>query len=141
MTKRIACLLALGVFLAVAGTTRADDQKDIQGTWKIEKALRGGEEMPTEESAKVTLEFKDDKVIVHDPKRDEPATFKLDGTTKPKNITIKPEKKDQEVFGIYELNGDTLKVCFTKEGGARPKEFESKAGSEMMLFVLKREKK
>src|SRR5258706_1659458 len=100
MTKRVAGVVAVGVWLAVAGTPRADDQKDIQGTWKIEKALRGGEEMPAGEREKATLEFKGDKAIVHDPKRDEPATFKLDGTTKPKNIMIKPDKGgDKELLG------------------------------------------
>src|SRR5262245_25978109 len=141
MTIRMACVLTAGLFLAGAGRLQADDQKDIQGIWKIEKAVRGGKEMPAEEKDKVTLEFKDGKAIVHEGNKDKPAEITLDPTTKPKNITIKPEGENKEHLGIYELKGDTLKICFSREGTERPKEFKSEEGSEIMLIELKREKK
>ena len=142
MRLRVTGLLAMGLIVAAGGTLRADDQKDIQGTWKIVKSLRGGKEMPAEERDKVSLEFKDGKVIVHEGAKDEPASFTLDVTTKPKSINIKPDKgADKEVFGIYELKGDSLKVCFGRDGTARPKEFASAEGSETMMIELKRDKK
>ena len=39
-------------------------------------------------------------------------------------------------IGIYELDGDKLKVCFTYPGGQRPKEFSDK----LLMMVWKREK-
>jgi uncharacterized protein (TIGR03067 family) len=141
MTIRIAGLVTAGVFLIGAGQLRADDQKDIQGTWKIEKALKGGNEMSAEERDKTTLEFKEGKAIVHMGDREMPADITLDATTKPKNINIKPEKEGKEHLGIYELKGDTLRICFARDGGERPKEFKSQEGSDTMLIVLKRDKK
>ena len=44
------------------------------------------------------------------------------------------------MLGIYELEGDTFKVCFAAPGKAdRPTEFKSAAGSGHRLLVLKRE--
>jgi hypothetical protein len=44
--------------------------------------------------------------------------------------------------GIYEIEGDTQKVCLPlEEGAGRPKEFTSKPGSGHLLQVFKREKK
>ena len=48
--------------------------------------------------------------------------------------------KGKTMLGIYELTGDTYKVCFALPGGERPKEFASKPGSKTMLIVMKREK-
>jgi uncharacterized protein (TIGR03067 family) len=141
MTIRIAGLVAIGLFLFGSGRVQADDQKDIQGIWKVEKAVRGGKDMPTEEKDKIKLEFKDGKAIVHEGEKEKPAEVTLDPTTKPKNITIKPEGENKEHLGIYELKGDTLKICFAREAGERPKEFKSEEGTEIMLIELKREKK
>jgi hypothetical protein len=45
------------------------------------------------------------------------------------------------VLGIYTVEGDALKMCFTKPGNQRPTEFSAKEGSPAMLIELKREKK
>ena len=42
---------------------------------------------------------------------------------------------------IYELDGDTLKICYTLEGKDRPAGFESKEGTETLLVTYKRAKK
>ena len=142
MTKsNISLLSAFALFVLVA-PARADDQKEIQGAWKIEKAVRGGQDMPAEEREKTTLEFKGSKAIVHHGASGEkPAEFTLDSAAKPKSIVIKPENEQKELLGIYELKGDTLKICLGRDGADRPKDFESKEGSKSMLLILKREKK
>ena len=43
--------------------------------------------------------------------------------------------------GIYEISGDTLKVCFDPEGKKRPTEFKTEAGAPTVLVVHKRVKK
>jgi hypothetical protein len=43
-------------------------------------------------------------------------------------------------FGIYDLDGDTLKVCFNMDHDPRPKEFKSARKSRFLLLTLKRAK-
>jgi uncharacterized protein (TIGR03067 family) len=67
-------------------------------------------------------------------------SYKLDATKKPKWIDI--TEGDHTNLGIYELEGDNLKICFP-EGGKdeRSTAFESKPDSvNDILIILKREK-
>jgi uncharacterized protein (TIGR03067 family) len=48
--------------------------------------------------------------------------------------------KGAVMLGIYEISGDTLKVCFDPEGKKRPTQFKSASGSQT-LVVHKRVKK
>ena len=52
-----------------------------------------------------------------------------------------PEVEENEIKGIYELKGDTLRICGAGQGGERPKEFKSDEGSDAMLLTFRREKK
>jgi len=45
--------------------------------------------------------------------------------------------KSRRLIGIYELDGDTLRICTNTQ--KRPTAFESKPGSENYLWVLQRE--
>jgi hypothetical protein len=49
--------------------------------------------------------------------------------------------KGTVILGIYEISGETLKVCFDPEGKKRPTEFKTAAGSPTTLAVYKRMKK
>ena len=49
------------------------------------------------------------------------------------------EGRDDPMIGIYQIDGQTLKICITDEpGGARPNEFTAK--DRWVLVVLKRVK-
>ena len=41
---------------------------------------------------------------------------------------------------IYELSGDTLRVCYAFDGGERPMELATREGSPWVLVTYKREK-
>lgn len=53
-------------------------------------------------------------------------TFRLDPTTEPKSIDLiakNPNGEDWVFRGIYEIRGDTFRLCFAMLGKERPKEF------------------
>lgn len=70
-------------------------------------------------------------------------TFKIDPTLSPKTIDITftdGPGKDNTQKGIYELDGDTQKICWAAPGKPRPTEFEAKPESGHMLQVLEKVK-
>src|SRR5205807_1617746 len=68
-------------------------------------------------------------------------TLSLDVTKKPKRFDLKftkgPEKGNTSL-GIYELDGDTWKICLGLTGKSRPTKFATKPGSGHALETLKR---
>jgi len=72
-------------------------------------------------------------------------TFRLG--KKPREVDVKITEgndKDKTQFGLYELDGDTFKLCVAMAGepdSSRPKEIGYKEGTQETLFVFKRAKK
>jgi uncharacterized protein (TIGR03067 family) len=67
--------------------------------------------------------------------------FKLDPSRKPKEIDLTPdgEGKGKTVAGLYELEGDSLRVCFPGQPDAeRPTRLESKEGENYLLLTYTR---
>jgi uncharacterized protein (TIGR03067 family) len=146
-------MLARTLFLAAAGFAAAapappekenKDQEKIQGSWSIQTMTRGGKDMPAEEIIKLKLVIDGEKFI---PMRDgqaEPgeATFKLDPAKKPATIDVTNNKSGEVVLGIYKIDADVLTIAARMPGGKeRPTEFAAPADSELVLIVLKRDKK
>ncbi len=139
MTRRIRWVLAFGVLVWAAGSARADDKANLQGAWLVEKGIEDGVEMPAKEREKLKVEFKGDKILLHEDKMVETDGFHLDAGKSPKAIDVIPEKKDEKpLLGIYQLEGDILKLCFSHQGQKRPGEFASTKESGTLLLYLKR---
>src|SRR5262249_53586157 len=69
--------------------------------------------------------------------------FTLDSTQSPKSIDMEKTIGAMRAgfLGIYEVDGDSLKVCFNMSGfRGRPKEFKSPRDSEILFLTLKRAK-
>jgi uncharacterized protein (TIGR03067 family) len=67
-------------------------------------------------------------------------TITVDPSKKPKWMDSVTTGEDKKALAIYELDGDTLKICVGLKG-ERPKEFTGKKDSGCALYVYKREKK
>jgi len=139
------------VFLlgAVAwGADQADLDKEVkkfQGTWTFASCEADGQAMPVTELKEFILIFEGTKHTVK--KGNEVLQVgiqKIDPTKEPKTIDVtmtEGANKGTVMLGIYELDGDTLKVCFDPEGKKRPTEFKSGPGSRCFFNVHKRVKK
>jgi uncharacterized protein (TIGR03067 family) len=113
------------------------DQEKLQGKWKVESFDYNG--MPVEAMKEAVREFKEDKYSLT-PTSGEAysGTVKLDSSKKPKQIDL--ELTDRTLKGIYEVEGDTLKISYRLEGDERPTELASKPDSGIVLIVHKRAK-
>ncbi len=71
----------------------------------------------------------------------EAATYTIDASKTPHQIDITSQKdgKEENVYGIYKVDGDTWKHSFSL--AERPTEFKSKEGSGVHYVVFKRVKK
>jgi uncharacterized protein (TIGR03067 family) len=152
MRIALVTLLCTLVLTATGGTgARADDTADVvkelkkfQGTWTFESVETGGKEQPAAAFKGMTVTFEGDKYAVK--KGDEvieAATLKLDPSRSPKTLDVtvtEGPNKGAAMPGIYEISGDTLKVCFDPEGKKRPAAFKTASGPQT-LVVHKRVKK
>ena len=112
----------------------------LQGTWTVTALEMDGEEMPAEmlDNARVTIEADHFSSTGMGP--DYKGTLRLDAAATPRKFDLHfdegPEKGNTN-RGIYEINGDTLKLCLATRGKARPSSFATKPGSGFALEILK----
>ena len=117
-------VLALTFSAAFTGTPKADDAKNIQGTWKVVSLKSPGKSPSVEELTKLRVRITKDQVIfVLDGKDVEVLKHRLDPTKKPREIDLiagtsdsvkdkgKAKSGETVIPGIYELNGDDLMIC------------------------------
>jgi uncharacterized protein (TIGR03067 family) len=145
MRNRWLPILTAALLVAAApddGKGKADREK-LQGDWKTESFLLNGAPLPKEKQfPDRLLTFKDETFSeVRGGKVAVRGTFTLDPSKSPKWLDatfLEGGPKGETVRGIYELNGDTLRVCVGTPETDRPTVFESKPDSGLRLIVYKR---
>ena len=118
------------------------DMKQLQGTWSLVSLERDGVAAPLAKEA-VRVITDDKYVMTLKPGVTIEGTFTIDPGAKPKGMETTPSSgpyKDKALLGIYEIDGDTLKICYALPAKPRPTEFTSKEGSGWILSVHKRVK-
>lgn len=146
--KQLVVLVPIAVLVAVVPqSSLADNEKDgvLNGTWVLTSAVVDGVKTSAtlikKENHRRT--FTDNKLEIQRDDLSVPitATFELDiakGT-----IDITPNEgpdKGKVVPGIFDIKGDTLRMCVVDPGNPRPKEFSSKVGTGRILTEFKRKK-
>jgi uncharacterized protein (TIGR03067 family) len=137
-------LIVVAGLLVGADDTKKDDAikeelKKLEGTWVVESATRNGKDDRKGGPSECTfsggmLSMKEEDGTERKGK------ITIDPTKNPKTLDFEPEqKKGNEGTGraIYELKGDTLKICISPPGTERPTEFSDK---DQILVTLKRKK-
>ena len=140
----VVCLVALGAWLASATfSIHAESSSNTlsAASAKSSDPTITGEEVAEEKAKKMSFAFKGDRLEVSGDKEVEKYTFKLNSSKNPKQIEF-GEAKDSFVPGIYELDGDTLKVCGKGKADMkpeeRPKEFKTPPKSQVVISYWKR---
>ena len=142
----VGCALA---FAAFAGA-RADEAeakkelKELQGKWKVVAAEQDGD--PLDRIVGGTMVVKDNNFVITTAGGTElKGDLILDPAKKPKHIDLAHQDgplKDKTWQGIYELKGDTLRLCYAEADSEkeRPTELKTLKKSRLLLVELKREK-
>ncbi|HZV04364.1 MAG TPA: TIGR03067 domain-containing protein [Gemmataceae bacterium] len=146
--KRLPVLLL--VFLLTAGAERAnedaaaEDLKRMEGDWVVASMEVEGMKVPDDDAMALFRSVKGDRYTVSRYRKVVgKGTIKLDATKKPRAIDALPDgatHKTKPLLGIYEFEGNKMKLCFARPGMARPTEFRSKEDSGHTLTVWQREK-
>ena len=114
--------LHYGAAQALRGISIKAEMARMEGTWTFEKIVTlDGNSPPADELKEMRLEVKGDTRLVK--RGDEvtvKSTYKIDPKASPKTIDVTivegPEQlKGKTLYGIYELDGDTFKVCLTAD--------------------------
>jgi RNA polymerase sigma factor (sigma-70 family) len=120
------------------------DKEHLQGPWLLVSS-QGPGRLPNDVVREDVVVIKDDVETITTPNGDNyELTFKLDESKKLREIDellVKPEKGVGPYLGIYAIEGDTVKFCFSNPGEKRPTEFTGKLGTGWTLTVLKRKPK
>jgi uncharacterized protein (TIGR03067 family) len=146
----ISLVTRVGMLAVAAGADDEATKKDMKaltGTWRIVSEEREGTELGDEELKGAEAIYAADGRYSMVRGGDKPVyegTFEIDATTEPKTIDFtqvsEGRTEGRVIPGIYEIEGDTLRVCRTTGGKGRPTGFSAPAGSgRVLLFLKKRE--
>lgn len=148
MTLRLIVVLIVGAVAGLPATFAQGDKdalaerelKAMAGTWKEISRQRNGQLVATDELGTMTQDELGSAAAGGGDRFGLTYTVRIDPTASPKTIDYIVTGGAVVRLGIYELNGDTLRICLARPGAARPKEFASPAGQDLVLSVYRREK-
>ena len=121
----------------------ASDATEIQGTWLPGSGELGGRKYPEAVLKTMKLVMNDGKYTVTVGDQTDKGTVKLDSNKTPKAIDVtgvEGPNKGKTFPAIYELKGDTLRICYNLGGKERPTEFKTKQGGRLFLVTYQRQK-
>ncbi len=127
-------------FLLIAADDSKSDLERFQGTWVLIRMESDGKNVHQEmvASASFHLMVDGDKIIVNQEGMIVPqGTLKLAPTRRQK-FYYRTLPDGRLCRGIYQLDGDHLKICLGFPGAERPTDFSTKPGEQRSLMVYKR---
>ena len=140
-------IIPIIVVLALLGAARAQDVKKmeidrLEGEWSMVSGEIDGQAMPELMRAGARRVAREGETTVTiNGQVFMKAKFTVDPSKKPKTIdylfTGGPTAGKTQL-GIYEVDGDVVKFCFSAPGRDRPNDFTTKEGSGRTLSVWKR---
>jgi uncharacterized protein (TIGR03067 family) len=144
MMKHILCIsLTVAASLTAFAADPPDDAKAVQGSWTPARADLGGQPMAEAVLKSISLKLDNGKYEVFVGDKPDRGTYTIDSTSKPKGMTITGTdgpNQGKTFPAIYELKGDTLRICYDLSGAKRPTEFKSIAGTKLYLVTYNRKK-
>ena len=134
----VVTILAVGAACSILGAQDSPQPPaDLGGNWTVESVDWAGQPVPGLEGAELVFLPGGKKRFTLPGGAVETGTYSLDAAKTPGHIDSTTDGKDGTQRGIYAVEGDTLRMCLATQG-PRPTEFATKAGTDLLLIVLKR---
>jgi uncharacterized protein (TIGR03067 family) len=142
--------MALGVVLSTAAlggdetAPAKGDAEALRGVWALTSRSVGGIEVPNDPtSGPMLTAFAGDFYLQRQGESIvEEGTYTVDPGKSPATIDLQIKKGPEagkRQLGIYEADGDSLRLCLAPPGvKRRPKDFEPRNGSSALLVVCRR---
>ncbi len=115
------------------------DLEHLQGTWSVVSLEMDGQRMP---GGGAQIVVRGNRFTTNAMGAAYEGTVTIHQDTSPKSFDLRfeqgPEKGNIN-FGIYELDGDTWKLCLATRGSDRPKEFAAPPGTGIAVETLHRQ--
>jgi uncharacterized protein (TIGR03067 family) len=147
----MANVLLLSLVVSMAPATAAQDDASatdlarMQGDWMVVSMTTSGMKLADDEAQILFRTVAGDKYTVSRfSKVVGQGVFKIDATKQPKTIDSAPAGQTdpaKTILGIYEFDGQHLKICNASPGKPRPVNFDAQFGSGHTSIVWEPEKK
>jgi uncharacterized protein (TIGR03067 family) len=136
-------LLSVGVALGdEAKSDVAGELAKMQGGWRVVEMKVNGLKHDQTEAESLFRSIEGDKFTVSRYSRViSRGTFSFDPTQSPKAIDslVTTAAEPVTLQGIYEFDGEQLRICNALPGKPRPKDFGCRIGSQQTLILWERE--
>jgi uncharacterized protein (TIGR03067 family) len=113
----------------------------LNGLWALTSGVSKGESMPEATVNTIRLALRSGKYSVRVGNQVDQGTYTIDASKTPKTLTLEGTSgpnKGKKMLAIYELEKETLKVCYDTSGKAFPEKFESKPDTASFLATYKK---
>ncbi len=114
----------------------------IQGTWVPITAELGGHALPEDRLLSMKLILAKQNYTMLVGKTSDKGTVTLNSEVRPMAMDVRGTEgpnKGKTIPAIYQLAGDTLKVCYNLSGQERPTEFMTRPNTNLFLVMYKRQ--
>ncbi len=113
----------------------------VEGSWQVASVEAEGERLSAQAVTNIYMIITDHKYEVMNLGVETGGTFEVDNTKTPSQIEIHcttGADSGSSWPGIYEVNGDELRVCYARRGKKRPTAFSAIDNPSLMMITYKR---
>lgn len=123
---------------AAVPAANAEEVRLLEGTWIATAMTANGEAAADDDLAKIKLTMGEAGFRMVLPTATKRGEWEVDLNASPKEIDFVVDDRP-DMLAVYDLAGDTLRICMSQQGEPRPNDFTAKKGSGRTLLVLKRQ--
>ncbi len=123
----------------LSGDSAKNDLDLLQGKWIPTEIIANGKPLEEDVVKAINVTITKNAYKTELPDGQDEGSFKINPAASPKTMDLSSDG-GKEIPAIYEVNGDTLKACYTLDGSGRPSAFKSETDSGAIFVTYKRKK-